>query len=209
MTSHAARKTRLIVTGSLLSVSHNGSKNRTMQKVMVAATAAVILAAGGAVALWHVNAKPPAPMATVSSLLRHPTQTAQTLEFRELFNSGPKLIPSAKALALNGKRVRMVGFMANMEVPIEGGFYLVPRPLSLDEAGGGTADLPLESVLVVVPSKEGRIIPHVAGALEGVGILEVGNRSDDQGRVSNFRLKLDLQAGVAAPQTAEKQAMSH
>jgi len=120
------------------------------------------------------NATPPAP-----------------IELRELLDPGPALRPSAKALALDGKRVRVRGFMAEMEEPIEGAFYLVPRPLKLDESGAGTGDLPLESILVAVPGAEGRALPHVAGALEGTGLLEVGNRADDKGRVSNFRLRLD------------------
>lgn len=127
-----------------------------------------------------------------------PAGTAAPLEFRELLDSGPALRPSAKALALHGKRVRVVGFMAEMEEPIPGAFYLVPRPLRLDESGGGTGDLPLESILVVVPGAEGRALPHVQGPLEGIGVLDVGNRADAQGRVSNFRLSLAASEAVAA-----------
>jgi hypothetical protein len=101
------------------------------------------------------------------------------------------LAPSAKARALDGKRVRVIGFMAEMEEPIRGAFYLVARPTRLDESGGGTGDLPLDSILVAVPGSEAKLIPHVEGALEGTGVLEVGNRADAQGRVSNFRLRLD------------------
>jgi hypothetical protein len=72
-----------------------------------------------------------------------------------------------------------------------GVFYLVPQPIHLDESGGGTGDLPLQTILVDVPGAAGKSIPHVRGALEGIGVFEVGNRADDQGRVSNFRLHLD------------------
>jgi hypothetical protein len=179
-----------------------------MRRVTIAALVALSLVAGGAAAIWGVSANRKASSASVSQIRRH-VETAVQLEFRDLLDPGPKLKPSEKALALNGQRVRLVGFMAEMELPIKGGFYLVPRPLSLDEAGGGTADLPLESVLVVVPSMEGKVIAPVKGALEGIGRFEVGNRSDDEGRVSNFRLKLDLSAGVALPQAVEKQARLH
>ena len=198
-------KNRAIVTRSLLQVRQGGSISRTMRRVTIAAVAALSLVAGGAAAVWGVDAKRKASSASASQIRRH-VETAVQLEFRDLLDPGPKLKPSEKALALNGQRVRLVGFMAEMELPIEGGFYLVPRPLSMDEAGGGTADLPLESVLVLVPSMQGKTIAPIKGALEGIGIFEVGNRSDEQGRVSNFRLKLDLAAGVGSSHAADELA---
>lgn len=92
--------------------------------------------------------------------------------------------------------------MVEMEEPLRGAIYLAPRPLRLDESGAGTGDLPLESVLVEVPGFENRVIPHVEGALEGTGIFEVGNRADDQGRVSNFRLRLDPDQRLVQPPAA-------
>jgi hypothetical protein len=135
------------------------------------------------------------------------TAAATTLAFPELLEPGPKLRPSPKALALNGKRTRIVGFMAETEEPMAGAFYLVSHPTHLDESGGGTGDLPLDSVLIAVPGAEGKAIPYVEGALEGVGVLEVGNRADQHGRVSNFRLRLDpdkrlMPASVAVTATA-------
>jgi hypothetical protein len=147
------------------------------------------------------------------SFARHPAadlspalEPAVPLAFAELLDPGPALRPSAKALALDGKRVRIVGFMADMEEPMAGAFYLVPRPIKLDESGAGTGDLPLESLLVEVVQAEGRVLPHADGALEGTGVLEVGNRADDHGRSSNFRLRLDpdqrlAHAAKAAPST--------
>jgi hypothetical protein len=116
---------------------------------------------------------------------------AEQLDQREIFEPGPVLRPSAKATRLVGKRVRMVGFMARMEVPPKGGFYLVPRPVDADEAGGGTADLPPHSVLVVSRSAAGQQLPHIEGAVEVTGTLELGNRADQDGRVSAIRLVLD------------------
>jgi hypothetical protein len=159
--------------------------------------AGVVLLVGGAVAVAAVRTirsshSLAATGATVGTpALVVPSEPASPLEFRELFDPGPALEPSAKALALDGKRVRIIGFMAEMEEPIEGAFYLVPRPIRMDESGGGTGDLPLESVLVAIPGSEGKPLPHVGGPLEGTGVLEVGNRADEHGRVSNFRLRLD------------------
>ena len=114
------------------------------------------------------------------------------LSFKEFFESSDGgLQPSSTLLRLNGKRVRLVGFMAQMETPPLGAFYLCPRPISCDEEGGGTADLPAENVLVIVRSQSGRAVPFSARALEVTGMLEVGNRQDQDGRVSFIRLVLD------------------
>ncbi len=114
------------------------------------------------------------------------------LSFKEFFESGAGgLKPSPTLLRLSGKRVRLVGFMAQMETPPLGAFYLCPRPINCDEEGGGTADLPAESVLVIVRSQSGKAIAFSPRALEVTGILEVGNRQDPDGRVSFIRLVLD------------------
>jgi hypothetical protein len=156
------------------------------------------LLAGGAAAFWKATGTGKNEHNPVeSAVARHANQSAP-LGFAELLDPGPKLKPSSKALALQGKRVTLVGFMAEMETPMRGGFCLVPRPISLDESGAGTGDLPLESVFVVVPGAEGRVIPHVNGALEGTGILEVGNQTDAEGHVSNFRLRLDSDQRLSA-----------
>jgi hypothetical protein len=158
------------------------------------------LMVGGAVAVATVRTST-ATRATVNAPhLVAPKASASPIGFGELFDPGPSLKPSAKALALDGRRVRIVGFMAEMEEPLAGAFYLVPRPIKLDESGGGTGDLPLESVLIAVPGSEGKTLPHVDGPLEGTGVLDVGNRADGQGRVSNFRLTLDPPASCGEGQ---------
>ena len=171
-----------------------------MRRVSILAVAiGALLLAGVAVAVRSARSS----SADRSAQNIHSGDTAAPLELRELLDPGPKLQPSAKANSLHGKRVRVVGFMAEMEEPMQGAFYLVPRPIKLDESGAGTGDLPLESVLIAVPGTEGKVIPHAEGALEGIGVLEVGNRADDQGRVSNFRLRLDPDQRLAqAPAAA-------
>jgi hypothetical protein len=116
---------------------------------------------------------------------------AAPLGWSELLAPGSVLAPSARAKALAGKRVRMVGFMARMELPTPGAFYLVPRPIACDEAGAGTADLMPASVLVLSESASGKDVAFVPGALAVSGVLEVGNQAGDDGRVSAFRLRLD------------------
>lgn len=118
----------------------------------------------------------------------------EPLAFGELFEAGPReLQPSPKLLSLNGKRVKMVGFMAQMEIPLRGAFYLAPRPLSCDESGGGIGDLPPEAVRVVVRSHSGKVVPFVRGPLEVTGVLEVGYRAEQDGEASSLRLILDQQ----------------
>jgi hypothetical protein len=129
---------------------------------------------------------------------------AQRLEFREFFAPGAGLALTRKLRALSGQRVRLVGFMAQLELPPRGAFYLVPRPVRCDESGGGTADLPPESVLVISASSAGQAVPFLAGALEVAGVLEVGNQPDSEGRVSAFQLRLDADRPSPRPSaTAE------
>jgi hypothetical protein len=163
-----------------------------MKRKAVALVAGTALAVGAAYALWPRDSAEPVATARATEPAPAPAALpAERLEMGEILAPGPELALSAKAKGLHGKRVRLVGFMAQMELPPKGGFYLVPRPLHLDEAGAGTADLPLESVLVVSRSTAGQTVPHIEGALEVVGILEIGNRADEDGRVSAIRLVLD------------------
>lgn len=96
------------------------------------------------------------------------------LEFREFFDaSSTELKPSPKLLSLNGRRVRIAGFMAQMEDAPEGAFYLCPRPVVCDESGGGIGDLPVEAVRVLVPSVGTRRVKFLARPIEVTGILRL------------------------------------
>jgi hypothetical protein len=114
------------------------------------------------------------------------------LAFGEFFApSSTELKPSDRLLALAGQRVKLVGFMAKMEIAPKGAFYLTPRPVSCDEEGGGTADLPPEAVYIVVRSSAGKEIAHTPRALEVTGLLEVGYHVEEDDRVTHIRLLLD------------------
>lgn len=115
------------------------------------------------------------------------------LHFEDFFERGPSkstLAPSAALLAARGKRVRLVGFMAQMDLPPPQGFYLTRRPLVCDEAGGGTADLPPDAVRVLVIPAPAVAIPFVPGPIEVVGRLDVGRLEESNGTVSQIRLLL-------------------
>jgi len=158
-----------------------------------------------------------------AGLLQHATNLSQTrasiqspetantqnsvkeLSFKEFFESvNGELKPSATLLQLNGKRIRLIGFMTQMETPPTGAFYLCPRPITCDEEGGGTADLPPESVFVIVRSLREKAVPFSPRALEVTGILEVGNEEEPNGRVSFIRLLLDGPEGVPNARSSTK-----
>lgn len=116
----------------------------------------------------------------------------EPLSFREFFEPKARnLTPTARLLSLSGKRVRIAGFMAEMELPPKGGFYLCPSPLFAAEGGGGTADLPPSAVFVVVGSAAGQELETLKRPVEVTGILEVGPETDPEGRVTRIRIVLD------------------
>ena len=119
------------------------------------------------------------------------------ISFKEFFDpTASDLEPSAKLLAASGKRVRLTGFMAQMENSPLGAFYLCPSPVFCDEAGAGTADLPPERVLVLVASAAGKKISFIRGPLDLTGILELARREEPDGSVSFIRLILDKPAST-------------
>lgn len=122
-----------------------------------------------------------------------------SLEFRELLEPGPKAEPSEKVRRLKGRRVRIVGFMAHMEEPPRGAFYLVSRPLHCAEDGAGTGDLPPGAIRVVVRSSPGEEIPFYPGRVSVTGVLELGHQADDGGGASFFRIVLDRPADLSRP----------
>ncbi len=174
---------------------------RAVSRLMLFSVAISLILAGAGVFVAtrhtaaHVDAVIPG---VIPGVIPPGRVAAPTLGFDELLEAGSVLKPSQKVLALARKRVRMAGFMVQMELPPKGSFYLSGRPARCDEAGGGTADLPLGSVLVLSNSAKDAVIPFLSGALEVTGVLDVGNKTDSEGRVSLFRLELDSQPVVSA-----------
>jgi hypothetical protein len=118
------------------------------------------------------------------------------LSFADFLEPGPRLAPSARLLQASGRRVRLTGFMAAVEAPLAGAFYLCPRPTVLDEEGAGTADLPPETVRVIVPRSVSPLVSFRPGRLEVTGVLEVGYREEEDGGVSWIRLTADAPLGA-------------
>jgi hypothetical protein len=135
------------------------------------------------------------PIATAKSTL-----PANPLSFRDFFEPTPReLKPSVKLVSLNGKRVRLIGFMAHPDTDHDGGeaavvpgsFYLCPHPTECAEGGAGTGDLPSSAVLVILSRGWNRTLPFTPRALEVVGRLELGPRTEVNGQVSSLRIFLD------------------
>jgi hypothetical protein len=130
------------------------------------------------------------------------------LKFSEFFEkSDTTLKPTQHLLSLNGKHVKIDGFMAHMEEGPTGVFYICPQPTFCDEEGGGTADLPPESVRVIVRSMKNEQVNFIPHAISVIGVLQVGYHQDDDGTVSNIRLILDGPGDL--PQMTSIQTKSH
>lgn len=183
--------------------------------------AAVSLAASGS-ALAHGGAAPAMPvpksLAPVQDEARKPA--AAELKFGEMVRMpiGPHgLEPSDKLLALDGRRVRMIGYMAGAEAPMAGRIVLTPLPVSLgDEDESLSDDLPASAVFVHLGGAGSRyVVPNLKGLLQLTGTLRVGPQEEPDGHVSTVRLLLDdaesrrivratTPAGARAPQASER-----
>jgi hypothetical protein len=131
----------------------------------------------------------------VSQSLGKPAAGVSDLQFRDFYRMpvGPKgLEPSAKLFALDGKRVRIVGFMVHQEQPIAHRFLLAHLPVSMSEDEDGLADdLPPNIVFVHTPNVSEQPLKHLSGLLQFTGTLSLGAKEEIDGRVSTVRLLLD------------------
>jgi hypothetical protein len=150
--------------------------------------ALVLLLSGAVCAALPVFAHEPALVVAAAESTTGPAD----LKFREMFKLpvGAKgLEPSAKLLRLDGRLVRMVGYMVDQETARS--FILAPVPLSLgDEDESLADDLPPGVVFVHAAAGEGLDLKHRPGLLELTGVLSIGGLAEPDGRVSTVRLTL-------------------
>lgn len=159
---------------------------------LLAALGPGLAAAHGAAVVAHrvaaleVRGELPPPRAAVTSL-----------KFGDFFRMpiGPfGLEPSEKLLALNGKPVRLVGYMVREELPVPGSFLFAPLPVTLGDADESLSDdLPPTTVAVHLAGPGRRRAPYVVGLIRLEGTLEVGTRDEADARLSAVRLILDPQ----------------
>jgi hypothetical protein len=134
---------------------------------------------------------------SAAALLAHAGSRAADvadLRFREFFRLpvGPQgLEPSARLLALDGSRVRIVGYMVQQADATAGIVVLAPMPVSLGGEDESFADdLPASAVYVHL-SDESLHVPQRAGLLALTGRLQVGAFAEADGRRSFVRLFID------------------
>ncbi|HSH94406.1 MAG TPA: hypothetical protein VK968_09695, partial [Roseimicrobium sp.] len=117
------------------------------------------------------------------------------LRFQDLFVRpvGPAgLQVTDKANAAHGKRVRMLGYMVQRTQPKPWSLILSPLPVLMHDGEYGLADeLPPSSVLVETSRTVSPVVPYTPGFLLLTGLFEVGHWEQPDGRIFNFRLKLD------------------
>lgn len=134
---------------------------------------------------------PPAALTATSALPEGVTE----LTLRELYQMpiGPRgLVPSAKLLALDGKQVRVVGYMVGEDEPVAGRLILAPMPTQLvDEDEPESDDLPPNVIYVNFPSS---IQAHsMRGQIRLTGTLRLGTVPQPDGRLAAVRLELSPQ----------------
>lgn len=143
----------------------------------------------------------PTPISSDATLPALPANIAE-LKFRDFFvlplGEGEPVF-TQQLQGLDGRRVRIVGYMASQEAPGPGVFLLTPMPMTIAAAAD---DLPAATLFVHLPSALAtRTATHAAGLIALTGTLGVGKRQEADGRISRVRLQLDL-APDAQPQRA-------
>jgi hypothetical protein len=138
---------------------------------------------------------------SLHSTLNPIAQNVEDLKFSDFFvlPIGPHGLEITRRLsALDGKRVRIKGYMVQQELAKPGYFLLTALPTKTTEADDSMADdLPPSTLFVHVHSHAGQIISHRPGLLEFTGFLSVGPKEESDTRVSSVRLMLDSAASHA------------
>lgn len=121
------------------------------------------------------------------------------------------LEPSPQLRALDGQRVRVLGYVVGEEEPTPGVFMLTANPVTLAEVADGPADdLPPATLFVhLAPADAAKVVAHRPGLLVLTGVLELGNREEPNGRTSFVRLRLDQPLPAAEPAALAAQASAH
>ncbi len=126
------------------------------------------------------------------------------MKFKDMFKMpvGPYgMEPSAKLMALQNKRIRIVGYMANQESFTPGMFILSPLPVHMgDEDDKFADDMPANSIFVHLDDAS-KVVHFIPGLIVLTGVLNVGNKHEADDRISFVRLTLDsAQSSLLLPQ---------
>ncbi|MDB6079696.1 MAG: hypothetical protein JWO82_3443 [Akkermansiaceae bacterium] len=136
----------------------------------------------------------PAPAIATPETLQLPPLPAgvEELNFKDFYKMpvGPLgLEPTAKLQTLNGKRVRIVGFMAEIKLDDKRQMIFSSVPLKPQPEEYGVADeIPATHILVTVPGNPEEEIRFTPGPMLLTGVLSVGTVG---GETSFVRMQLD------------------
>ena len=134
------------------------------------------------------------------------------LKFGEIFKpvGSRGLEYTEKCKSLDGKKVRILGYMVRQSQPLPATLLLSPIPLQLHEDEYGFAeDLPATIVHVFLSQDTSENVLYTPGMLLLTGTLTIGTREEPDGRISSVRLALDpatSKQSKAAVDLREKEA---
>jgi len=168
------------------------------------ALASIVLIAAVPVASAHEAAsikqathatKVPA-LLSVNHPLDAPPKGVAELKFRDVFKlpAGAKgLEPTETLRKLDGKRVRIIGYMVQRETPLRAGFVLSPLPVAAgDEDESLADDIPPSALFVSLSKGHEAVVPNLPGLLKVSGTLRVGAyEAPGADRVVPARIELD------------------
>jgi len=134
-------------------------------------------------------AKPTPPPRWVPELPSAPGVT--DLSFAELLAAGRggAIDYTSKAKSLEGKTVRITGYMVRQGQPTPWVTLLSPTPQSLHEREYGLCDdLPISTIHILLPKGPKLFLPYNPGPVAVTGRLELGGREEADQRTSMARL---------------------
>ncbi|ADI29151.1 hypothetical protein [Methylotenera versatilis] len=142
---------------------------------------------------------------SVSNVNSEAPKDVTDIKFRDFFKMpiGKRgLELNDKFMSLDGKRVRILGYMAKVETPTSGMFVLASLPVELgDEDDSLSDDLPANSIFVHTDPKP-FVVPHITGLISLTGTLSIGSQLEADGHVSMARLILDPEISKALEKEA-------
>jgi len=163
---------------------------------------ALVVAFAALPALAHNPAQPnavrPVPMALQVRGKLAPLADTTDLKFGDFFKRpvGPRGLEVTPLLrSLDGRRVRIVGYMVRQDstLGVTGLLVLAPLPVTMGEEDESFADdLPASAVYVhLAEAQQAQRLPHMPGLMALTGILQIGAAAEPDGRRSMVRLLLD------------------
>jgi hypothetical protein len=174
--------------------------------MMLIALSTTVVASAHDVAEQHSKTQQVPSIVSVNSELPPAPSDVTDVKFHDFFKlpvgkRGLEL--NDKFLALNGMRVRIVGYMAKAETPTPGMFVLSPLPVDLgDEDESLSDDLPASALFVHTGASQ-FVVPHITGLIKLTGTLSIGSQEEADGHISTARLILDPEISTALQREAE------